>query len=67
MIIGLSNSFKLRELHGLKKNETHWIRLKLIEQVSQVTAGPAKSAMMTSKNGKMQPTPLSPLFDESRL
>ena len=27
----------------------------------------AKSAMMTSKNGKMQPTPLSPLFDGGRL
>jgi hypothetical protein len=32
------------------------ICLNEIEKVSQVTAGPAKSAMMTSKNGKMQPT-----------
>jgi hypothetical protein len=43
------------------------ICLNVIEQVSQVTAGPAKSAMMTSKNGKMQPTPLLPLFDGGRL
>jgi hypothetical protein len=41
------------------------ICLNVIEQVSQVTAGPAKSAMMTLKNGKMQPIPLSPSVDGS--
>jgi hypothetical protein len=41
--------------------------LKLIEQVSQLAAGPVKSAKMTSKSGKMQPIPLSPLFDGGRL
>jgi predicted nucleic acid-binding protein len=37
------------------------------DSASQAMAGPAKSAMMNSKNGKMQPTPLPPLIDGGRL